>query len=245
MSHDCNCKPACQPQGTTGDGVEASKASRSVFNRDAVSWLVGQGIRHLHHDDAEGEHALQRVTELLRQSGQASVTIGQALHDADADDHSLRWALLYLLDTVAEPRAAEVFFRAAAEPVPARERYPRGCETPRDGEVLVRTMAIAGLARLARHDRDVQGMLLKLLDAQPERALRVETVKALLEADRGHAERIRSMLPQELHFALDLEHVRAEALAVEHDVARQDSTARIPSLDRSRLAPRSHGCGCC
>ena len=254
MTQDSCGRPACKDGAISGDGVAATDdRSRQVFNRDAVAWLVGQGIRHLNAADAEGEHALLRVRELLQRSDMAAATIAQALHDCAQDDHSLRWSLLYLLDGVDDARAAEVFYRAAAEPVPAADRYPRGCETPRDGEVLVRTMAIAALARRARADAkvggnagsDAVGMLFKLLEAQPERALRVETVKALMAADPGHAERIRAMLPKELHFALELKTVRAESLAVEHETVRLDSAVRAPYLDRSRVAPKSSRCGCC
>jgi hypothetical protein len=157
MTQDSCGRPACKEGAISGDGVDADDRSRQVFNRDAVAWLVGQGIRHLNAGDADGEHALLRVRELLQRSGAAGATIAQALHDCEQDDHSLRWSLLYLLDGLDDPRAAEVFYRAAAEPVPAADRYPRGCETPRDGEVLVRTMAIAGLARRARQDRASRG----------------------------------------------------------------------------------------
>ena len=246
MTQDSCGRPACKEGALSGDGVvDADDRSRQVFNRDAVAWLVGQGIRHLNAADADGEHALLRVRELLQRADAASATIAQALHDCAQDDHSLRWSLLYLLDGLDDPRAAEVFYRAAAEPVPAADRYPRGCETPRDGEVLVRTMAIAGLARRARGDAKAADMLFKLLEAQPERALRVETVKALMAADPGHAERIRALLPQELHFALELKTVRAEALAVEHETSRVDGAVRAPVLDGTRVAPKSTRCGCC
>lgn len=246
MSKDSCCTTAGQGRGKDGDGLDASDRSRAVFHRDPVAWLVGQGIRHLNATDADGELGLMRVIELLRVSGTASATIDQALHDCDDDDHSLRWSLLYLLDAVDEARAAEVFFRAAAEPVPSADRYPRGCETPRDGEVLVRTMAVAGLARRARQDADAVGLLFKLLEAQPERALRVEAVKALLAVDPQLAERIRSMLPKDLHFALELKQVRAEVLAVEHEpLTRADTVQRGPELGSKRRAPKSSRCDCC
>lgn len=246
MTQDSCCTAAGNGRDPKTDGVDAVDRSRAVFNRDPVAWLVGQGIRHLNAADADGELGLQRVVELLRSSGRASDSIGQALHDCDPDDHSLRWSLLYLLDAVDDAHAAEFFFRAAVEPVPAADRYPRGCETPRDGEVLVRTMAVAGLARRARQDPDAVGLLFKLLDAQPERALRVESVKALLAVDPQLAERIRSMLPEELHFALDLKRVRAEVLAVEHEpLTRADTVQRGPELGSRRRAPKSTRCDCC
>lgn len=246
MSKDSCCSVAGAGHDAGGDGVDAADRSRAIFNRDPVAWLVGQGIRHLNACDADGQHGLQRVIELLRSSGSASATIGQALHDSPQDDHSLRWSLLYLLAQVDEARAAEVFFRAAVERVPSAERYARGCETPRDGEVLVRTMAVAGLAGRAAQDKDAVQLLFKLLDAQPERALRVEVFKALLAVDAHHAERIRAQLPQDLLFALDLKQVRAEVLAVEHEpVTRSDATRRGPELGSKRRAPKSTRCDCC
>lgn len=188
--------------------------------------------------------AFKRTVELLEKMPEAAAAIVQAFHDAPREDHSLRWALLYLLAEVGGPSAAEMFFKAAAEPVPSRDRYPQGCETPRDGEVLVRTMAIAGLARTGPKNKNAIELLYKLLEAQPERALRIETVKALMAVDPNAAGRIKETLPKELHFAIGITKVRAEALAVEHETKAIDKARLAPKLGTRPSSPRSSPCNC-
>ncbi|HYJ04162.1 MAG TPA: hypothetical protein VEX43_03450 [Chthoniobacterales bacterium] len=227
----------------TGDDLDAA-TPRRVLDRDAVAWLAGQGIRYLHAANADEEMSFKRTVELLQRMPGATAAIAQAFHETSREDHSLRWALLYLLAEVGDASAAEIFFKAAAEPVPSRDRYPQGCETPRDGEVLVRTMAIAGLARTVPDNKDATELLYKLLAAQPERALRIETVKALMALDPRAAGRIKETLPKELHFVTDLTKVRAEALAVEHETKTIDKARLAPQLGAKPSSPRSSCCRC-
>jgi hypothetical protein len=225
----------------TGDGMDSTPQHR-IFDRDTVTWLAGEGIRYLHAADEREEIAYRRTVELLQKMPEATAAIGQAFHDVPHDDYSLRWALLYLLAEMNDVSAAKVFYKAAAEPVPSRDRYPQGCETPRDGEVFVRTMAIAGLARVGARDKGVIDLLYRLLEAQPERALRIETVKALRSLDPNSIERIRNALPEELQFAVDITQVRAEALAVEHENKLADATRFAPELGKKASSPRASCC---
>ena len=88
-------------------------------------------------------------------------------------------------------------------------------------------------------------LLYKLLEAQPERALRIEAVKELVALDATAAERIKSILPKELHFALDIKKVRAEVLAVEQETRPADVTRATPELGAKPDSPRSSACNCC
>jgi hypothetical protein len=105
-------------------------------------------------------------------------------------------------------------------------------------------MAVAGLARVAAKRKDGIDMLFKVLEAQPERALRVEAVKAILEADPKATERVKSILPEALHFALELKKVRAEAIAVEAEARAVDATRIAPVLGSKPQSPRSSNCCC-
>jgi hypothetical protein len=223
-------------QTPTGDGMEV-KDARQYFNQDAVSWLVGEGIRNLHACDDQQALAYRRIVELLAQSAAATKAVAQIVRSVAQEDVNLRWSLLYLLADTGDPAAADVFVRVACEPIEPRERDRRACETPRDGEVLVRTMAIEGLGRVAASHKEAVEKLYRVIEAQPEPALRIEAVKAILAAAPGEADRLKKILPESLHFALTLQRVKAESLAVEFEKAATDKVRQMPHLDQVKTTP--------
>jgi HEAT repeat protein len=231
---------------TKGDGVTADRVTaetaRRHFDADATSWLVGEAIARLHSEDLEGQGGFKRAVELMARVG-STAAVGAILDVAPGDDVPLRWSLLYVLAETGDPEAARLFARAAMEPIHG-ERDRVGCESAYDGEVLVRTMAIEGLGRLAERDSGLLGLLYEVLKAQPERALRVEAVKAILAVAPDEAERLRETLPEDLHFALRLKQARAQTLAVEYEAGAVDTVRAMPSLDRSNPRPTTRNCCC-
>ena len=226
----------------TGDRA-AIQTGRRHFDADATSWLVGEAIARLHSDDCEGQGGHQRAVELLARLDAGSA-VGAVFNAAPREDTALRWSLLYVLAETADPKAADLFARVAMEPIRV-ERDRRVCESLYDGEVLVRTMAIEGLARLAARDAGIVDLLHKVLEAQPDRALRIETAKAILAAAPKEVERLKKSLPEELHFALTLKHVRAQSLAVEYEASAVDKVRAMPDLDRASTRPTTRNCVCC
>lgn len=232
-------KEECDCEDRT-DGLEV-RAGRRLFDDDAAAWLVGQGLAHMNACDEEGELAYKRVVELLSESENASSTIARVLRTVPRSDVSLRWSLLYLLAEVTKPEALDVFCDVALEPIDPRARDAQGCESPRDGEILVGTMAIEGIARLARSERGAVERLYQVIEGQPDRALRIEAVKALVAVvpkDKD-AKRLRDVLPEALHFAIDLKIVPAQGLAVEYDSKASDKVRKVPSLDQVPTNPSS------
>jgi hypothetical protein len=235
---DCACE-------TTGDGVDP-RLGRRLFDHDAVAWLVGEGVRHMNAVEPDGEMSYFRVLELLRTSEDAVHAIGRVLSIAPADDSNLRWSLLYLLAELDQPRSLELFLKVALDKISPRPRDGQGCESARDGEVLVATMAIDGLGRLARGEAAAIDALFRIVEAQEEAALRIEAVKAILAVAPDAADRLAKMLPENLVYAIDLKVERAEALHVEFDSTAVDKVRRIPSLDRAKAAvPKSNFGPCC
>lgn len=226
----------------TGDRA-TSETGRRHFDADASSWLVGEAIARLHSEDCEGQGGYQRAVELLALLDAAS-SVGAVFNAAPREDVPLRWSLLYVLAEADDPKAAELFAHIAIEPIRV-ERDPKVCESLYDGEVLIRTMAIEGLGRLAARDAGIIDLLHKVLEAQPDRALRVEAVRAILAAAPKEVERLKKTLPEELHFALTLKHVRAQSLAVEYEASAVDKVRAMPSLDRTSARPTTHNCVCC
>jgi hypothetical protein len=214
------------------------------LERTPGSWLIAQGIRHLHAVDEAGIQAYRHVVELLKARDDAPKLVAEALAAADTHDIPLRWALLYLLADLEHPSAADVFLGAASQTLPKAPERGQGCTTIRDWEVLVRTMAIAGLARVPARDERVEKGLFTLLRKLEEPALRVEVVKALLKIDTKNGERIREILPDDQRFMLYLRRAEERELMVEID--RQDGKdklARAPRIDQPRTAPTAD-CHC-
>jgi|KBSMisStaDraftv2_1062788.scaffolds.fasta_scaffold460931_2 hypothetical protein len=243
MTQQSNTTPDCGCKKVTADAMDISDARRH-FDMDATSWLVGEAIRHMNAADDKQELAYRRTTELLAQSSEATKTIAQILYRAPRDDINLRWALLYLLADIGDAHSAPVFAEAAVEAIEPRERDRRACETPRDGEVLVRTMAIEGLARVATTHKLGTDLLYRIIEAQPEPALRIEAVKAILAMSPNEAEKLKKILPEQLHFALSLQRVKAETLAVEFDSKATDMVKQMPQLGAVKTTPAVTCCHC-
>lgn len=232
----------CDGVAATGDSTGLADSGHR-FHDTAEAWLVGEALTRLHGEESEARGGYARATELLAKIG-AAEAFAHVFASAPREDVSLRWSLLYILADTGEMRAADLFARAAIEPIRV-ERDPLACESAYDGEVLVRTMAIEGLGRLAQRDAGLIGHLYKVIESQPDCALRIEAVKAVLAAAPAEAERLRHVLPQELHFALELKRVRAQTLVVDEFAAAKDAVREMPALDGRSVRPSANHKCCC
>jgi hypothetical protein len=215
-----------------------------ALERHSGSWLISQGIRYLHAVDEQGILSYRRVVELLKARDDSAKVFAEVFAAADQHDVPLRWAILYLLADLEHPAAAEVFLKAAAEVLPKAPESSQGCTTVRDGEMLVGTMAINGLARVPAKDGTIEKALFTLLRKLEEPALRVEVVKNLLKLNSKHGEQIRELLPEEQRFMLYLRCADEKELTLEVD--RQEVKERLalaPRLDQANIAPIA-SCDC-
>lgn len=203
-----------------GDSLELVAGDRP-FDLSATAWLVGQGVRYLHTADEEGKLAYQRVMELLGGRKDAVETITRLIQRVPLGDVPLRWSLLYLLGEVADKTAAGFLARLSIEPLPAEEGKG-GCAGPRDGELLVRTMAVEALQRIAVRHPDTVEYLLKIVSEHPARPILIEAVKAA--ADLGLKEKVRELLSKEDHWILDIRRARIEEIGAEPK--RRDTNER-------------------
>jgi hypothetical protein len=159
----CGCRSS-EPSGRVSDTLETGGARRP-FDHSATAWLVGQGVRYLNTDDKEGELAYQRVVELLRHCAEDLVeTVTGLLRAAPAGDAPLRWCLLHVLGDAAGPRAAELLVQLAIERLP-ESNVDEGCEGLRDAELLVRTMAVHAMGRIAGRHQETRDQVLKIVSA--------------------------------------------------------------------------------
>ena len=233
---------SCENQTMTGggDSLEVSGTSRP-FDISATAWLVGQGVRYLNTADKEGELAYQRVVELLRHCSKdlAGTVMGLFRH-AKSGDAALRWNLLYVLGDAGDAGAAEFLLRTALERLP--DATPdQGCEGARDVEMLVCTMAVHALHRVAGRHPEVAEMILKLVSERPARPILIEAVK--VAGELGLKEKVRELLTKEDHWMLDIRRARAQEVYAEPE--REDGKERgftPPRKGALRTAPNTVCC---
>lgn len=233
--------PTCEDQSSASksDRLEIEPAERH-FDRSTTAWLIGEGVRHLHSAADEGGLAYQRVTELLRDRKDLTEAVSQLSKAVGPSDVSLRWTLLHILGDAGDASAASVFVRVAVAPLPADDER-RGCESPRDGEILVRTMAVEGLQQLAGRHPQAAEQLLHIVGKAPDRALVIEAVKAA--SALGLQEKVRGILPKENHWMLDIRRARVDEVAA--DPERKDGTEHTfapPKFGTARTTPKTSCC---
>lgn len=222
------------------DSLEVIAATR-LFDKSATAWQLGQAVRYLNTADKEGEFAYARVVEILRRcSDDLLETVSGLFRQVKSGDSSLRWNLLYVLGDAADGSAADFLVQVALKPLP-EVKEDAGCESDRDIEMLVCTMAIHALQKVAGRHRQAGEYLLKIVSARPVRPILIEAVKAASEL--GLKDQARSLLPKEDHWILDIRRARTEEFFAEPE--RQDGKERgftPPKSGALYTAPRA---GCC
>ena len=191
------------------DRLDQAGISRP-FDGSATAWLLGQAVRYLNTADKEGEFAYTRVVEVLRRcSGDLLETVQGIFRQAKGGDSTLRWNLLYVVGDVGDEKAVDFLVSTALTALP-ESRDGVGCETDRDMEILVSTMAIHGLHSVAKRHPNAADAVLKVVSARPAKPLLVEAVKVAVEL--GLRERAQSVLPKEDHWIFDIRRAHAQEL---------------------------------
>jgi hypothetical protein len=223
-----------------GDSLEVSAAIR-LFDKSATAWLLGQAVRYLNTADKEGEFAYTRVVELLRRCSNDMVeTLNGLFGQVKFGDSSLRWNLLYVLGDVGDASAADFLVHAALRPLPEAKEYG-GCESDRDMEMLVCTMAVHALERVAGRYPQVSEYLLKIVSARPVRPILIEAVK--VASQLGLKDQVRDLLLKEDHWILDIRRARTEEFFAEPE--RQDGKERGFTPPKSGALYTAPSAVCC
>jgi hypothetical protein len=205
---------------TPTDSVEGAPGDRP-FDVSATASLVGEAVRGLNSAGPAGELTYDRMTELLRDRKDALATLIALLERTGSGDAPLRWNLLHVLGDVADSAGAEFLVRAALESLP-EQTSEDGCEGPRDIEMLLRTMAVHALRRVADRHPEVGEQILKTVSARPERPILIEAVKAA--DDLGYRDEIRKILPEDDQWILEIRRARTEEIFA--DPGREDTKER-------------------
>jgi len=223
-----------------GDSLDLHLDSRP-FDLSPTGWLLGQAVRYLNTADKEGEFAYTQVVEILRRCSEDLLeTLTRVFRSMKSGDSALRWNLLYVLGDAGNEKAAEFLVRVALQPLPdAREDL--GCETERDMEMLVSTMAVHALQKVARRHPEVSDYILKIVSEKPARPILIEAVKVASEL--GMKDKVRELLSKEEHWMLEIRQARIQEVFAEPE--REDGKERgftPPKSGSLYTAPRSVCC---
>ena len=211
---------------------------RYSFTSSANSWLVQQAVRCLNSTNQEDEAVYKYVLELLSRN-ESSMEIIQLVRSVPESDSMIRWNLLYILGDVGDTKAARWLAEFVVRPLPERGE---GCEGPRDIELVVRTMAIESLQKIAKRYTEVSDLFLYIISQNPDRGILIEAVKAAVEL--GLKEKLAQELSKEHHWIFELRKARVEELHAEPE--RSDSKERnfTPPKSRSESTTPTINCGC-
>ncbi|WP_156094893.1 hypothetical protein [Nocardia lijiangensis] len=225
--------------GREPDRVEVTN-SRRLFDQSVTAWLIGQGVRYLNAAGEQCELAYRYVTELLQRcDADLLETARDLIGAASAGDAPLRWCLLRILGDSAGPQAAEYLVGVTLERLP--ESPHDGCKGARNAELLVRTMAVHALGRIAGRHPEVCNHLLNIVGQQPDRAILIEAVK--VASALGMKEKVRAMLPKDDRWVLDIRQVAYQSVSAEPE--REDGKERgfaPPKRGPLYTAPRTPRC---
>ena len=124
-------------------------------------------------------------------------------------DSPLRWNLLYVVGDVGDESAVDFLVDTALTTLP-EVRENLGCETDRDMEILVSTMAIHALGSVAKRHPNAADAMLKVISARPAKALLIEAVKVAV--DLGLREKAQHILSREDHWIFDIRRAHTQEL---------------------------------
>lgn len=241
MACDCDKHTSGQTSGRGSDSVEGKMTSRP-FDRSGTAWLLGEAVRYLNTADKEGEAGYARAVEVLRNCGADVLeTVSGIFRQVKAGDTTLRWNLLYVLGDTGDQSAADFFVRTALNKLPEATEQ-EGCQSARDMEMLVSTMAVHAVQKLAVRHPETSEALLKIISKRPEKAILIEAVK--VAGELGLKDKIKGTLHEEDYWILDIRKARTEEVFAEPE--REDGKERgfTPPKSGSLYTAPSMGCCC-
>lgn len=233
---------SCQEKASSdgSDSLEVVAATR-LFDKSATAWLLSQAVSYLNSADKEGELAYTRVVEVLRHcSDDLLETVKALFRQVKSGDTALRWNLLYVLGDAGDAATVDFLVHAALKQLP-EVKEDAGCESDRDMEMLVSTMAVHALRKVADRYPDVSRSLLTVVSAKPARPILIEAVKVANQL--GLKDHLRDILPKDEHWILDIHQARVEEFFADPD--RKDGKERGFTPPRSGALYTAPRIACC
>lgn len=235
---------SCGNQSSRGgdDNLEVKNGGFSLEQSGRTAWILAEAVRHLNGADKGAEAAYVRAVEVLREFGPdlLNTVIGLFGH-VQSGDAALRWNALHVLGDAGGEGAAAFLVRTALARLPDTES-DRGCESGRDMEVLVCTMAVHALQRLAsRHPAEAADAVLQIVSRRPAQPILIEAVKAAVELKLG--EKVHGLLAESDRWILGIRHSRTQEVFA--DPEREDGKERGFTPPKSGVLYTAPSAGCC
>ena len=201
---------AIRQKDTDSLQVRTSEAKRRPLEAESS---VLAAIEAMHFTDERGEAAYQKAVSALREKPDQLRKTVTDLELATPNDHNLHWTLYFLLADLELPDLASMFIDAAVRDLPeVNEATP--CEGVEEDRILVATMAVEGLERLAKKDPDAAvAALIEVVERQPNVAVRAAAVQAILSVRPDTEPDIARLLPEDQLHVLEARRVPVEQLS--------------------------------
>lgn len=210
---------------------------KPIPHRSPTEWLVLEAVRQLNGIGPPKESTYAHTVDLLRGRKDATAVALDLMRAAPVEDVGLRWSALYVVGDVGQEDSAEPLVRVVMESLP-KPLDEHGCEGPQDGEVLIRTMAIEAIQRIADRYPNAAEHLLRIIAGRPDRRLLIEAVKAATALKLR--DKVVEHLPPEDHWMLDLKLVPATELAADPERSYdKEPTSTPPRFNPERVPPRA------
>ncbi len=211
------------------------------IEKTPTSWLVRRALQALNSVGEGSEREYSHAVELLRERADASSTLQELFRSSATHDVGLRWGALYIAGDIGDARTAEYLLRAATEPLPKQDD-DKACEGPQDMELMIRTMAVESLEKVARRNPDNAEILLKLIAAKPERPVLIEAVKAA--RNLGLADRAADLLADNDRWILNIKIAPVREIAAEPERGNDSALGYMPPAHK-RKGSASPVAACC
>lgn len=219
-----------------GDTLELLE-DNPQFADSPTSWLVLQGIKYLNTAGKEGELGYKRTVDLLLKCGEEVLeTVTEMFHKAKNGDSPFRWCLLYVLGDAGNEKSAKFLVHTALKQLP--ETNPDGCcEGSRDAEMLISTMAIHSLYKVAIRFPEVSEHVLKIISEKPAQPLYIEAIKVARQLKLE--DKVQEILPKEDRWILDIKQAHTKELFADPEREEvQEKKFNPPRKGSDNLAPR-------
>ncbi|WP_439592426.1 hypothetical protein [Microbacterium sp.] len=192
--------PSLGGERREAEGDLAEAGSRRVIpdisgNPDAYARLIDI-IGTMTSSGARADALYQRALKRASGDPEFVTLVAKTAGSLEEDAYEERWALTQLIVDLESPDAADALVELVRAPIP-----PEKAEDPSHGlstvteEVILRTTAIEGLARLQHRDVDTTDTLLETISASDYVSLRRASWFALVDGGRDDAiEKARSIL---------------------------------------------------
>jgi len=181
-----------------GDALNIRERRRypDVSGDERLYGTLNEALAAMTGGGPDADEIYSRVVDRLRGDEEFIILVLKTLDAVEESAYLERWALIQLVIDLAHPIAGEYLAEFVRRPIPEEraEDTAHGVSTVTE-EVILRTTAIEGLARLLRRDFDSTPVLLEVVGSSDHVAMRRAAWFALVDGGRADGvEQARELL---------------------------------------------------